>query len=357
MVASGNGAQQHRGHVRLVARQLQVFDEPVFAVGARGAVEDEPVVRDVRLERVVDRVERVGERLQAVEERLRELAVALPVVVGAGLKLRDVGRDERGLVPHAGLQLEQVIELREGHLPVDRVRAERLRVRGGEVVRDEFGQVREVGPGDAREQFPPVLPRQVLRREPLQRVLLEVLQVAPPAERCGAEGVARDEFGVEERGQVGDDARDFLLVVEVQPEPGADVFECALRVFVVVEKGVPRLNLGEPGGLLVPLVPQFRERFDLLELPGVEVVQAVEVVVVLGAGDELFERPVAVLREREVLDEADVAGAGRRGEQHRARECGERHGHQPSRRASHRVALAWRVQASSTRRGRCVPRW
>ena len=208
-----------------------------------------------------------------------------------------------------------------------------------------------------REQFPPVLPRQVLRREPLQRVLLEVVEVAPPAQRRGAEGVARDELGVEQRGQVGDDAGDFLLVVEVQPEAVADVVERPLGVLLVVEQRVPRLNFGEPGRLLVPLVPEFRERFDLLELPGVEVMQAVQVVEIFGAGGELLEGGVAVLREREVFDEADVAGAGRRGDQHRAREGGECHGHQPNRRASHRVALAWRVKASSTRRGRCGSGW
>ena len=78
-----------------------------------------------------------------------------------------------------------------------------------------------------------------------------------------------------------------------------------------------RLDLGEPRGLPVPLVPEAPELCGLIELPGVEVVQAVEVVVILGAGDELLEGRVAILGEREVLDEADVAGGGVRGpEQH-----------------------------------------
>ena len=50
------------------------------------------------------------------------------------------------------------------------------------------------------------------------------------------------------------------------------------------------------------------ERLDLVELLGVEVVQAVVVVVVFRAGDELLEGGRAVLRQGEVLDEADVAG-------------------------------------------------
>jgi hypothetical protein len=49
------------------------------------------------------------------------------------------------------------------------------------------------------------------------------------------------------------------------------------------------------------------ERLDLVELAGVEVMQAVVVVIIFGAGDELFESGRAIGREGKVLDEPDIA--------------------------------------------------
>ena len=69
-------------------RQLEVREEPVLVVHAPAAVEHEPVVQHVGLERVVDRREASSERLQAVEVGFERLAVVPPVLVGRGLQLR-----------------------------------------------------------------------------------------------------------------------------------------------------------------------------------------------------------------------------------------------------------------------------
>ena len=95
-------------------------------------------------------------------------------------------------------------------------------MRNGQVVGYKFRQVRHIGPREAREKLAPVLPRQVLGREPLQRTVLEVGEVAP-SERRRTERIACDELGVEQGGEIGRDPGHFLLVVEAQSEMRTNV--------------------------------------------------------------------------------------------------------------------------------------
>ena len=57
------------GDVGHLPRQLQVLEKPFLVVLALLPVEHQPVIQDVRLERVVDRIEPAGEGLQPVEIR------------------------------------------------------------------------------------------------------------------------------------------------------------------------------------------------------------------------------------------------------------------------------------------------
>src|SRR6266478_10106577 len=68
------------------------------------------------------------------------------------------------------------------------------------------------------------------------------------------------------------------------------------------------------------LQPRLRELLGLFELLGVQVMEAVVVIVVLGAGDELPQTHGPILGEREVLDKLHIARLRRTDRENRPRQ-------------------------------------
>ena len=106
--------------------------------------------------------------------------------------------------------LEQFLQLRQCEHRVNGERAEGRGVLGIQIVVDELGQVRDVGPLEPLEQVPTAFEGQLAGREPVQSGVLEVIEVPPPGEGTALEGLAADELRVEHRGQ-GRNGTDFWM--------------------------------------------------------------------------------------------------------------------------------------------------
>ncbi len=106
------------------------------------------MVQDVGLERRLnDRGQLAGEDQQAIEIRLGQGRVVPPVLIVARMQLGDPGLHEVGLLQQFGLELQQFIELRERQLAMDVERPEAAGMLGIQIVRDDLGQIGDVGPG------------------------------------------------------------------------------------------------------------------------------------------------------------------------------------------------------------------
>ena len=312
-LGSGLALQHGPRHVELVAWQLEVCEEAGFVVDTVGPVEHQPVVHQVGLQRVEHRAEAIRQCLHPFEVGLGDGTVAVPVVVGPGLQLREVDVHEVAIGQVVPVQLDEFLKLGNGQQVVDREATERGRMFLREVGMDHRHQSLHIGPGQAAQQLPAVLPRQLLGGKPVECGVLVLAQVAV---RVGPTLIRRpvDELLVECRGQAGRVRHAFLGVVEVGAQLVLDVLQALLRVFLVGEQRVPGLDFREAGRLLEAFVPKKRQRFHLLVLGRVEQVQGVVVVVVFRPCDELLQCRRAILRQGEIFDVADVGRLGIRHE-------------------------------------------
>jgi hypothetical protein len=262
--------EQGLGHVRLAARQAQVFQEQGAVGGDLRAVEGEAVVQDVGLQRVVRRGQPADEGQQPVEVGPGGGRVAPPVLVGPRVELGDPGVDERRVVEQVGPRAEQVLQLGERQLPVDGERAELRRVLRAQVGGDEARQVVDVRPGEPLQEQPAAFPVEGLGGEPVEGRILERVEAAVAGEGAELQCLPCDEFLVQRRRQVRGGAGPHALVVEADAEPVAEVVQRPLRVAGVGQQGVPGLDLGEPRRLAEALQPRSCQGLGLVELLGVE---------------------------------------------------------------------------------------
>ena len=293
--------EQRFGHVRLPAGQLQIGQEAVLVVNPLGVVERQAMIEHVGPERVVERGQAADKALEPVEIGLQQRGIMPPVLVGARVQLADPGVHESGLVEQLRAQAEQVLKLGERQLAMNGEGAEVVRMRRPQVLSDEPGQIRQVGPGQALEEVPAPLPVDVLRRQPVQGGVFEVVEVLPVAEGVGPQGIPGDQLRIEHRRQVGHSPDHDLLLIKAQPEVLAQVGQRSFGVALIGEKGVPGLDFGQPRRLAETLQPGLRELLGSFELLGVEIMEAVIIVVVLGAGDELAQARGPIPGQGEVL--------------------------------------------------------
>jgi hypothetical protein len=129
-------------------------------------------------------------------------------------------------------------------------------------------------------------------------------------ERVTQEDLAGDFGLIEAGGQVGLLVTHLLLVVVADAEAFDEVFERALRIALVVEDG---LAVFDDAALLVFIGSAFAPLVeDVVELRGVAdvlIMEGVEEIILLGAGNELTEGFFTVGGEGEALDEADFVFA------------------------------------------------
>src|SRR5216117_575669 len=102
-----------------------------------------------------------------------------PVRIGAGVQLADPGLNQDRVVEQFRTQANQLFQLGKSHLAVDTERPELLGMRRLEVVSDKLGKVRQVRKSQTLEEIPPALPAEVVRRQPFEGRIFEVVQVLP----------------------------------------------------------------------------------------------------------------------------------------------------------------------------------
>src|SRR6188474_2374077 len=94
-------------------------------------------------------------------------------------------------------------------------------------------------------------------------------------------------------------------MVELQVHPLTKVFKSFLRILRIGEESLASSDFPGSRRFAVPLNPCAQQRLDLLKLLRVLKMKAVVVVIVFGAGDELFQRNRAVGGKSEILDITD----------------------------------------------------
>ena len=133
------------------------------------------------------------------------------------------------------------------------------------------------------------------------------MQVGPSL-RVGFQRGSADDVLIEHRRQLRDGADHFALVVEQQAEMILEEGEARLRVLFVGEECVPHLDFNDAGGVAVAFDPRLEVGEGGVVAAGIQGMERMVVVVIFGAGNELFEGRRAILGEGEVFDVADVGG-------------------------------------------------
>jgi len=142
------------------------------------------------------------------------------------------------------------------------------------------------------------------------------------------ERLAADQLRVESLGEIRFPAEDLALMIEFEAQSLANPLQSRVRFRFVLQQCLPIQNLVDPSRVVVPLDSRRQKLVGLVELLGVLVVDAVVVVIILGAGNQLFERLGPVFGESKVLDVANLFRTGRAG--HSDREAGDKHEAGPS---------------------------
>ncbi len=200
-----------------------------MVVRALGPVQDQPVIHDVRFERVVDGSQSLDEGPQAVQVRALGLDVVLPVDVGVRLQPAQSHVDELALVQQVRLQLQAFVQLGQQQQFVDGERSESAAVGMVQVVDDQLGQVRVVGPLQPLEQIPAQFRFEFYGHQPIEGRVLKSLQVLILTHGTVGQRFAADQFRIQLRGQIRLGIEPFPLVIELQIQLLAEVVQRLLR--------------------------------------------------------------------------------------------------------------------------------
>ena len=309
-------ARQELGrHVALWPRQLQILEERSLVPLPLCQVVHEEVVADVGLEGVVDRPEPICKCLQALEVGALHARVAAPVVVGPRLELLKDRRHEGGMVDKLWLESAQRVELGDGEEPMDRQRPEAGGVWRIEIGTDQFLKPVVIG---ARKPGKELTATERIKRggflaEPIEgRIFVAFERARGLGLGAGGKRLRRDELPIERRRQLRLGAGDDPLVRIRDTEPALEIGYRALRIFCIVEQRPPRADLPHPRRLAVRLDPLGQERLDLGIPLGIEKMEGVKIERLLRPRHEPGEDRLTILRQRELLHEADLAGPAAR---------------------------------------------
>ena len=230
--------QKLRPDVAHLPRQLQIRQEPVLVEQALRPVQNQPVIDDVRLERVVYGRQLLGERPQTVQVRALRVHVILPVGVGIRLQPAQVHVDELTLVQQVGLQFQAFVQLRQQQQLVDGERPESAAVGMIQVVDDQLRQIGIVGPLQPLQQVPPQFGLQFHGHEPIEGRIFKALEILVLAHRPFGQRRAADQFRVQLRGQIRLGVQLFPLVIELQIQLLAEVIQRFLRIGGIGQQGL-----------------------------------------------------------------------------------------------------------------------
>jgi hypothetical protein len=290
---------------RLVARQRQIRGEARAIVVAVPAFEIEPVIEDVRAQRVERGRQPVDELPQRVEVRLRDRGAMAPV----GHRrphAHDHRVDPRGLEAQLGPRRGERAQLLEREARVHRQRAEPARALVREIVRDQRDQPRVRARAEPREERAPARRIELAIEERGQRVVGELREIGRVGERAIDQRRARDHGVVEPRRMADLGGRGLRLVREHRAGQVADLVHRAARIDrEPVEELAPPQAL-EPLAVPVPLRPRVDDRLREVERALVLEQQAAVIVVVVGARDQARQDGGAIVGERERFELLEV---------------------------------------------------
>ena len=316
---TGGVARQELGrHVALRPRQLQIVEECSLVPHPLRQVVHEEVVANVGLEGVVNRPEPNCKSLQALEVGALHARVAAPIVVGARLELLQHRRHEGGMVDELGLEDAKRVELGDGEEPMDRQRPEAAGVWRIEIGGDQLREAVVIGADKPGKEL--TATERIERRgacgtsgQPIEGALLEAIERAGGLGLgAGGKRLGRDELPIERRRQLRLGAGDDPLVRIRDTEPALEIGYRALRIFCIVEQRPPRADLPHPRRLAVGLDPLGQERLDLGIPLGIQKMERVKIERFLRPRNEPGEDRLTILRQRELLHEADLAGPAAR---------------------------------------------
>ena len=149
------------------------------------------MIKDVRLERVVNRIERLGEIPEPIEISPQRRRILPPIDVVRRAEPNEIGIDEVLLIAQVGLELETFVELLEQQAAMNLELPESAAVGEIQIGDRQLDEIRIVGPLQPRKQLPPLIGFQVRRNEPIEgRVFKTLHRVGKLAERLLAQPLA-----------------------------------------------------------------------------------------------------------------------------------------------------------------------
>ena len=251
----------------------------------------------------MDRVQGLHKRPHPIQVGLTGLNVQLQIDFVNRGQLGEVGVDELRVVAKTGLLPRERLQLVEEQLRVDRVVAKAPAVLVLQILDDMLDQSRVIGALEAAQQVPALFRRDRTARDQSQSRIFDPLQRARILQRALEQSIDADPCIIEPR------RRTTLLlacaarVVEAQIQLTADVLQCLLRIPFVVQQGlaVHQLARLRYHGAVVAANPTVECLLVQLALPGVLVVNAAVIVVLVRARNELLEHLGPVLGERKGL--------------------------------------------------------
>ena len=142
------------------------------------------------------------------------------------------------------------------------------------------------------QQVAPPFGRQLGLKEPLEGRVFKPVQVLEILQRILQQPVAVQQRGIQLRGQVGPRIERLPLMIELQVERALQEVERFLGMLRIGQQRLAILDLQHARRVVVTLDPGLQQLLDPVVLLEVLKVEAVEVVEILRAGNQLLEASV-----------------------------------------------------------------
>ena len=298
-----------RPHVGRAAGQREVGEQARAIEGVGAQIAREPVIQDVRLERVEHVRQRRHLGPQGIEVGDARDQVVLPVDVVRRAQADQAGLDPRAVLAEPRHPGRQVVELGAGEPVVDGERAEALRRLLAEVGGDGADQPGQAGAADPAEAFEQLAPAGGVERARQQVRQGGVGDRAEPARAL--------QRLIEQPGRIEQDRRqpaliarglglELGLVIVADAEVIGEPLGVGREVGVGAQQELAALDHAAPRRVAVLGTPTIEDRIDLGQLALVLQANGPPVVVILGTSHERGEGRVTIVGKRQRFELLDV---------------------------------------------------
>ena len=117
------------------------------------------------------------------------------------------------------------------------------------IVHHMLDDVRRVRSHHPLQKIAAFFPVKRLLGQPIQRAILEVVQVAPTHKRHPQKGRPRNQLLIKRGGQIGRHTDNLSLMIELHPRSPFEILKGFLRIFLKRKKRRSGLDLMKPLGL------------------------------------------------------------------------------------------------------------